>query len=127
MTNYLTLAEVIEMHRQLVEEFGGSPGLRDEGALEAAVFRPQIGYYNNIFEEAAVLMESLVNNHPFVDGNKRIAFAAADTFLRLNGCFLEVQPVSAYKFIVESMGKGEFRCGLILEWISSKMRPLPDS
>ena len=126
MTNYLTLAEVIEMHRQLVEEFGGPQGLRDEGALEAAVFRPQIGYYNNITEEAAALMESLVNNHPFVDGNKRIAFSAADTFLRLNGCFLEVQAASAYKFIVESMGKGEFRFGLILEWISSRMRSLPD-
>src|SRR5437016_3996001 len=70
---YLTVAEAIEMHRQLIEEFGGSHGLRDRGRLEAAIFRPQIGYYNSLAEEAAALIESLANNHAFVDGNKRSA------------------------------------------------------
>jgi len=64
---YLTVAEALEMHRQLIEEFGGSHGLRDQGGLEAAIFRPQIGYYNNLAEDAATLMESLANNHAFVD------------------------------------------------------------
>ena len=123
---YLTLAEVLEMHRQLIEEFGGSHGLRDPGTLEAAVFRPQVGYYNNLTEEAAALMESLVNNHPFIDGNKRIAFAVADTFLRVNGYFLEVDTASAYKFIVVSMKKGEFRFGLIRDWVASRVRPLSE-
>jgi death-on-curing protein len=62
--------------------FGGAHGVRDKGAVEAAVFRPQIGYYNSVEEEAAALMESLANNHGFTDGNKRIAFAAAAVFLR---------------------------------------------
>ena|ERR1700676_5152601 len=61
---YLTVAEVEQMHRELIDEFGGLHGLRDRGALEAAVFRPQNGYYNSLAEEAAALMESLANNHP---------------------------------------------------------------
>ena len=65
---YLTIAEVLAIHHHQIEEYGGSHGLRDQAALEAAVFRPQIGYYNDVAEEAAALMESLVNNHPFTDG-----------------------------------------------------------
>ena len=121
---YLTIAEAIEMHRQLIDEFGGSHGLRDRGRLEAAIFRPQTGYYNSLAEEAAALMESLANNHAFVDGNKRISFAATDTFLRINGFFLDVEPVPARDFITEAMGKGEFRFGLILDWISCHLKPL---
>jgi len=121
---YLTIAEAIEMHRQLIDEFGGSSGLRERVRLEAAVFRPQIGYYNSLAEEAAALMESLANNHAFVDGNKRVGFAATDTFLRINGFFLDVEPVPAHDFITEAMGKGEFRFGLILDWISRHLKPL---
>jgi death on curing protein len=124
---YLTVAEAIEMHRQLIEEFGGSHGLRDRGRLEAAIFRPQIGYYNSLAEEAAALMESLANNHAFVDGNKRVSFAATDTFLRINGFFLDVEPVPAHDLITEAMGKGEFRFGLILDWISRHLKPLESS
>ena len=79
---YLTVAEVHQMQHILVDRFGGLHGVRDKGAIESAVFRPQTGYYNSLEEEAAALMESLANNHGFVDGNKRIAFAAADV-LRL--------------------------------------------
>ncbi len=80
MANYLTVAEVYLMQHRLIELFGGAHGVRDKGAVEAAVFRPQTGYYNSIEEEAAALMESLAKNHGFVDGNKRIAFTAADVF-----------------------------------------------
>ena len=121
---YLTIAEAIEMHRQLIDEFGGSSGLRDRGRLEAAIFRPQIGHYSSLAEEAAALMESLANNHAFVDGNKRVGFAATDTFLRINGFFLDVEPVPARDFITEAIGKGEFRFGLILDWISCHLKPL---
>ncbi len=72
---YPTVAEAIEIHRQLIDEFGGRHGLRDRGRLEAAIFRPQMGYYNDLVDEAAALMESLANNNAFVDGNKRISFA----------------------------------------------------
>ena len=85
---YLTVAEVSTIHDQLIDEFGGTPGILDKGRLEAAVFRPQIGYYSSLAEEAAALMESLANNNPFMDGNKRTCFAAADTFLRVNGFYL---------------------------------------
>ena len=122
---YLTVAEALEMHRQLIEEFGGSHGLRDQGGLEAAIFRPQIGYYNNLAEEAAALMESLANNHAFVGGNKRVSFALTDTFLRLNGYYLQVDPIPAHNFITVAIAKGEFRFGLILDWISSNIKPLP--
>lgn len=85
MPDYLTLADVLEMHAALIGAYGGAHGLRDAGALESALFRPQTGYYDDVIAEAAALLESLAINHPFIDGNKRIAFAAADVFLRLNG------------------------------------------
>ena len=78
---YLTVAEVVAIHHHQIEEYGGEHGLRDQGSLEAAVFRPQTGYYNDISEETAALLESLVNNHAFVDGNKRVGFAAMLTRL----------------------------------------------
>lgn len=121
---YLTVAEVIAIHGQLIEEYGGVQDLRDSGALEAAVFRPQIGYYNNIAEEAAALMESLVNNNPFLDGNKRAAFAATHTFLLVNGQDLDLEPLRAYEFMTTAMASGNFRFGLILGWISSHLKPL---
>jgi death-on-curing protein len=122
---YLTVAEVEQMHRELIDEFGGSHGLRDRGALEAAVFRPQIGYYNSLAEEAATLMESLANNHPFIDGNKRIAFSAADTFLARNGFYLDVDADETYRFMIEALSGSTFRFGPILDWINANVKPLP--
>ena len=84
MRIYLTTLEILLMQELLIKRYGGLSGVRDLGALEAAVFRPQSGYYDDIVEEAAALLESLLINHPFIDGNKRIAFAACDTFLRVN-------------------------------------------
>ncbi len=121
---YPTVAETIETHRLLIEEFGGSHGLRDRGLLEAAVFRPQSGYYNSVIEEAAALMESLANNHAFIDGNKRISFVMTDAMLRANGHFIDAEPLAAYKFITESMEKREFRFAVIHDWLASHVRPL---
>ncbi len=119
---YLTLGEILQIHHQQIDNYGGAQGIRDKGLLESAVFRPQIGYYNTIAEEAAALTESLANNHPFLDGNKRVAFAAAHTFLLVNGCDLEVKPLAAYEFMMQSIARGEFRFGLILEWINNHIR-----
>jgi death-on-curing protein len=69
-------------------------------------------------------MESLANNHAFLDGNKRISFAATDTFLRVNGHYLEVEPFAAHRFITESIGKREFRIRLIREWLSAHVKRL---
>ena len=124
MSDYLTVAEVYAMQHRLIEMFGGLHGVRDKGAVEAAVFRPQTGYYNSIEEEAAALMESLANDHAFLDGNKRTSFAVTDTFLRLNGSCLQVDPLHAYKFMTEAISNGEFRFDRIRDWISSHLKPL---
>lgn len=118
---YPTVAEAIEIHKQLIDEFGGSHGLRDIGRLEAAIFRPQIGYYNDLVEEAAALMEAVANNHAFVDGNKRASFAITDTFLRLNSFQLEIDPIGAHNFITEKIARGEFRFASIRDWLRSHM------
>jgi len=139
MREYLTVAEVYRMQYRLIEMFGGRHGVRDKGAVEAAVFRPQIGCYNSLEEEAAALMESLgmnrgpqdarfwrsgVTNHGFVDGNKRIALTAADVFLRRNGFYLEVDAGEVEAFIKGSMEREEFRFGRILEWVRGHVSPV---
>lgn len=91
---YLTLGEVLELHRRILESSGGATGLRDLGALESSVAQPRISVggedaYPTLVEKAAALCFSLVQNHPFVDGNKRIGHAAMEVFLLLNG--LQIQ------------------------------------
>ena len=120
---YPTVAEVIETQRLLINEFGGLHGIRDRGALESAVFRPRSGYYTGLIEEASALMESLANNHAFIDGNKRISFVMTDAMLRANGHFLDVGPSEAYKFITEAMERQEFRFPTIRDWITSIIEP----
>src|SRR6202166_4498258 len=124
MADYLTVAEVYQMQHRLIDMFGGMHGVRDQGAVEAAVFRPLTGYYSSLEEEAAALMESLANNHGFVDGNKRIAFTAADVFLRRNGFYIEVEGAAGYDFISGSMERREFRFAKILDWIRQPCKPL---
>ena len=122
---YLTVAEVIAMHHHQIEEYGGVHGQRDQGALEAAVFRPQTGYYNDLSEEGAALFESLVNNHAFLDGNKRVGFAAVHTFLLVNGFDLSVTSKTAFEFMIKTMEEGKFRFPLLREWIAGHIVPLP--
>jgi death-on-curing protein len=124
MAEYLTVAEVYAMQARLIDLFGGLHGVRDESAVEASVFRPQIGYYNSLEEEAAALMESLGSNHGFLDGNKRIAFFAADTFLRINGYYLEVNTEEGVEFIAGSRDRHEFRFARILAWIREHIKKL---
>ena len=121
---YLTVAEVLAIHHRQIEAYGGIHGLRDQGSLEAAVFRSQTGYYNSLAEEAAALLESLANNHAFLDGNKRVAFDATHTFLLVNGFTIEADPVATYTFITDSMAHGKFRFPMILDWINAHLKPL---
>jgi death on curing protein len=116
---YLTIAEILAIHHLQIEEYGGVHGVRDQGLLESAVFRPQVGYYADVTEEAAALMESLTNNHPFFDGNKRVAFAATHTFLLMNGHDLDLEPTEAYEFVMNSLANGKFRFAQILTWLKS--------
>src|ERR1700688_5012094 len=124
MAEYLTVAEIYQMQHRLIDLFGGLHGVRDKGAVEAAVFRPQTGYYNSLEEEAAALIESLANNHGFLDGNKRIAFTAADVFLRRNGFYIEVEGAAGHEFINGSMERHEFRFAHILAWFRGRRKPL---
>jgi death on curing protein len=123
---YATVAETLETHRLLIEEFGGAPGVRDHGLLESAVMRAQNGYYLDAFEEAAALMESLGNNHAFIDGNKRICFVMSDAMLRATGYLLEVDSRAAHEFIAGAMERHEFRYPLILDWLRSVAKPITD-
>jgi death-on-curing protein len=120
---YLTTVEVVAIHDALVEIFGGTFGVRDLGALEAAVFRPQSGYYEDRINEAAALWESIILNHPFLDGNKRTAVAAADIHLRLNGFVLDLDPAKASDFIDGLFREGDMRIHRIEPWLRERARP----
>jgi death-on-curing protein len=117
VTDYLTIADVLAIHADLIERYGGSPGLRDAGLLEAALFRPQTGYYSDVIEEAAALWESLGQNHAFIDGNKRIAFAATYTFLAINGVNLLATAKEAFAFIDNLYETASFEFEELAEWL----------
>jgi death-on-curing protein len=124
VTDYLTLADALAIHADLIERYGGSHGLRDAGLLEAALFRPQTGYYADVIEEAAALWESLGQNHAFVDGNKRIAFAATYTFLAINGVTLRASADETYAFISGLYEAGSFRFEELTTWLRANSESL---
>jgi death on curing protein len=117
MNDYLTMAEVLAIHSDQIERYGGSHGVRDLGLLEAALYRPQTGYYADLIEEAAALWESMAQNHPFIDGNKRAAFAATYTFLAINGLMIRADPEETYEFISELYDTGRFRFDTLVVWL----------
>ena len=114
---FLSRDEVLEIHRSLLEHFGGPSGLRDLGLLESALYRPQTGYYDDLAEMVAALFESLIMNHPFVDGNKRVAFFATDVFLRLNGYRLKVNAKRAHGFLIGLLEDDCCTYDNLLPWI----------
>ena len=116
---FLSVDEVLEIHRALISRFGGADGLRDKGLLESALYRPQTGYYSDLVEMAAALFESLMNNHPFIDDNKRVAFFSTDVFLRLNGYKLAVKPKVAYAFLMERFDTHSCDLEHLTPWIRS--------
>ena len=118
---YLTVADAIAMHTVLIERYGGAMGIRDTGALESAIFRPQSGYYSDVIAEAAALLESLAINHPFVDGNKRIAFAAADVFLRLNGHRIKAASLDIYADMIKMLETGTFDMKNLEPWLRRRV------
>src|SRR5271156_3321109 len=105
------------MHEDQIAKYGGAGGLRDPGQLEAALFRPQTGYYADLIEEAAALWESLAQNHPFIDGNKRTAFAVTYTFLAVNGARLDADAVQTYAFVCRLYRANEFRFDKLVPWL----------
>ena len=102
---FLSLDEALELHADQISSFGGTPGVRDEGLLESALAQPQATFggdflHPTISEQAAAYLYHIAMNHPFIDGNKRTAFAVMDTFLRLNGCALNLKDDRAYDLVM---------------------------
>ena len=122
---YLTLDEVLYIHKQVVEAFGGSHGVRDMNLVESAVHRPQASFggedlYPDLWRKAAALMHSLLFNHAFIDGNKRTAFVAADAFLRKNGYRLRCNSKTAYKFLMNALAS-RVDVDRLAKWISKRV------
>ena len=125
MRDYLTLADVLAIHADQIERYGGAHGVLDPGLLEAALYRPQTGYYADLVEEAAALWESLSQNHPFHDGNKRTAFAAMYTFLAIHGAHLVASADDVYSFVSGLYEAGTFRFDNLEPWLRSHVRVAP--
>jgi death on curing protein len=123
VTEYVTTADALFFHSQLIERYGGAIGLRDAGALESALHRPQTGYYDTLVHEAAALLESLVQIHPFVDGNKRVAFAVVDVFLRINGHTITADSKSIYDYVIKLFEDRTFDMDHLVPWLQEIARP----
>jgi death-on-curing protein len=114
---YPNVDEAIAVHARLIAKFGGSLGIRDHGALESALARPQTGYYDDLIQEAAALWESLSQNHPFVDGNKRVAVTVTAAFMKLNGYRLEFDDIAAFSFLIGLYESGTLRFRELETWL----------
>jgi len=125
VTEYVTTADALFLHQQLIKLYGGSDGVRDVGALESALHRPQTGYYDTIIDEAAALLESLIQNHPFVDGNKRVAFAVMDVFLRINGYSIGASSAQIYNRMIALMEARNFNMSHLVPWLTEIVRRRP--
>lgn len=128
MIRYLTLAQVLELHRLIIMRTGGADGLRDIGGLESALGQPRQTFggedlYPTLISKATALGFSLIKNHPFVDGNKRVGHAAAEAFLMLNGYELEASVDDAEAAIL-SVASGEWTRGAFQKWLGSHLKPI---
>jgi len=119
MTEYVTLIEALTFHADQIQRYGGDAGIRDPGALESALFRPQTGYYDNLIDEAAALWESMAQNHPFIDGNKRTAFAVTDVFLKMNGIMITASPEKTTSFVYSLYDSQTFNFKELATWLRS--------
>jgi death-on-curing protein len=117
-----SLQETLELHEQLILRFGGSAGVRDMGLLESALVRPQTGYYDTLSMQASALFQSLCQNHCFVDGNKRVAFASTAIFLRMNGYRLSVNPDDGESFIIDQVIQNRITIENIATWLEGHMK-----
>jgi len=122
--HYLEMDDVLVIHGRQIERFGGSPGLRDPGLIEAALLRPQTGYYEDLIEEAAALWESLTMNHGFIDGNKRVGFACVYVFLRLNGLIISCEATAVTGFVLGLLESGTFTKDNLDAWLRENTKPV---
>jgi len=121
MIRYLTLKEAFELHRRIIELTGGSTGIRDIGLLESALAQPRMTFdeedlYSTLVEKASALCFSVVNNHPFVDGNKRVGHAVMETFLILNGYEINAL-MPEQEAVILSLAAGELNREQLSSWL----------
>jgi death-on-curing protein len=122
---YLSLEEVLELHRMVMQQSGGMSGLRDPNGLESALAQPQITFggedlYPTLVDKAATLGFSLIRNHPFVDGNKRIGHAVMETFLMLNGYEIQAS-VDEQESMILRLAAGELDRAAFTAWLYSRI------
>jgi death on curing protein len=127
MMRFLTLIEVLELHRRIIEQSGGAFGIRDVGLLESAIAKPRMTFggedlYPSLLEKAAALGFSIIMNHPFVDGNKRTGHAATETFLVLNGIEINAS-VDEQERLVLAIAAGELGREPFVEWLKRNTAP----
>ena len=125
---YLALAEVVDLHRRLLEATGGAAGIRDLGALESALAQPKMTLagrdaYPALVEKAAALCFALVGSHPFVDGNKRVGHAAMETFLVLNGAEIDAS-LDEQERVMLDLAAGRVDRGQLADWLRQHLKPL---
>jgi death-on-curing protein len=125
---YIALSEVVELHRRLVEATGGAPGIRNFGALESAITQPKVTFggsdlYPTLVEKAGALGFSLVQGHAFVDGNKRVAHAAMETFLILNGTEIDA-PIDDQERLILDLAAGQIGRSHLVAWLHQHVKPL---
>lgn len=126
MIRFLTLVEVVELHLQIIEQSGGALGIRDRGALESALAQPRMTFggedlYPTLVDKAAAIGFSLVMNHPFIDGNKRIGHAAMEVFLVMNGYEIDAS-VDEQEAIILSLASGELKREAFTQWFKNHVK-----
>ena len=126
--DYLSLTEILLLHARLIQQTGGAEGVRDLARLESAIERPQAMFdgadlYPDLWSKAAALMESLIQNHPFVDGNKRTGLAAAAILLERNGHRLAADNNEVFDFTM-NVARGEVRRQEITRWLEENSERL---
>ena len=124
----IKIEEVINIHDILIDRFGGSHGIRDLNALESAITRPFMTFdqkelYPSQTEKAAALIESLIANHPFLDGNKRIGYVIMRYFLLRHGFDISASQSEKFEFVI-NIAQGQLHFEQINNWISDKLRKL---
>jgi death on curing protein len=122
---YLSLEQILDLHARQIRKFGGSSGLRDRGGLESAVARPAMTFggedlYPDVAEKAAALMHSLVMNHAFVDGNKRVGASAGELFLQLNAWHLSATDADLEE-ITLATARGELDGEALAIWFRQRI------
>lgn len=125
--NYLYPNQVLFLHKRVLESSGGAEGVRDEGLLESAVYRPQASFggadlYPDVFSKAAALGHSLIKNHPFIDGNKRTGFEALRLFLRINGLDLKASENEKFEFVMKVASDPTMDEHSTGEWLKARSR-----